>query len=606
MEQQIRNIAIIAHVDHGKTTLVDALLKQSETNIGKAATSERIMDSNELERERGITIFSKNASVMYKGVKINIIDTPGHADFGGEVERVLKMADGVLLLIDAKDGPMPQTRFVLKKALELGHKAIVVVNKIDLKDARPQEVLNATFDLFVDLGANDTQANFPVVYASAISGKAGLTPEYAAMTNIAPLFDAILEHVPPPEVKLDAPLQMLVVSLAPDSYKGKLAIGRMYAGTVKTGTDVMHMHRDGTMAKQRVTAVLVFDGLSRIEVPEGHAGDLVAIAGMPDVMIGDTIADANNPTALPPIHIEQPTVKMMFGVNTSPFAGREGQYSTSRNLHDRLAKELETDVALRVDQGETMDTFIVSGRGELHLSILIEKMRREGYEFHASRPEVIFHEENGVELEPIEDVWIDVPETYSGSIIEALGRRKGEMVNMHMDHGTCHFHFRVATRGLIGFRSQLMRLTRGLAIMNTLFKAYAPLVGTIETNPHGSLIAFEAGMSINYGLLAAEQRGALFIGPNVEVYAGMVVGENAKPEDLEVNVCKTKRLSNMRSKGDGVSESLAPPRELSLEDCLEYIGADEFVEVTPKSIRIRKRELDANKRKRTKREEANE
>lgn len=599
----IRNIAIIAHVDHGKTTLVDALLRQSETRLGKVAEgSGLIMDSNEIERERGITIFSKNAAVMYKGVKINIIDTPGHADFGGEVERVLKMADGVLLLIDAKDGPMPQTRFVLKKALAMGHKAIVVINKVDLKEARCDEVLNETFDLFVDLGATDAQTDFPVVYASAIQGKAGMEADIAKMKDIVPLFETVLKHVPPPETKRDAPLQMLVVSLAPDNYKGKLAIGRIYAGKITTGTDVMHIDREGNMEKQRVIATMVFDGLTRKDVEVGEAGDIVAVAGIPNVHIGDTIADAEHPHALPPITIEKPTVKMMFGVNNSPFAGKEGEYVTSRHLRERLYKELETDVALHVEQGESMESFIVSGRGELHLAILIEKMRREGYEFHVSRPEVIFIKEAGVEKEPVEDVWVDVPEQYQGMVIEKMGRRKGEMLNMHANHGITHFHFRIPTRGLIGFRNEFLTDTRGTGIMNTLFYGYAPLAGDIAGSPHGSLIAFEPGTSNTYGLLNAQERGSLFIGPGLEVYEGMVVGENAKAEDIEVNICKAKRLSNMRSKGEGVSEALTTPRVMSLEETLEYIGDDELVEVTPKSLRIRKKILKANERKRVRRE----
>ncbi|MDO8582194.1 MAG: translational GTPase TypA [bacterium] len=597
----IRNIAIIAHVDHGKTTLVDSLLKQSETSMGKSASTERIMDSNDIERERGITIFSKNAAVMYKGTKINIIDTPGHADFGGEVERVLKMADGVLLLIDAKDGPMPQTRFVLKKALAMGHKAIVVINKVDLKEARCEEVLNETFDLFVDLGATDRQTDFPVVYASAIQAKAGLEPDITKMKNIEPLFDTIIKSIPPPQIKLDAPLQMLVVSLVPDNYKGKLGIGRIYSGAITAGTDIMHIDREGKMEKQRVMATMVFDGLTRKEVPSVEAGDLVAVAGISNIHIGDTIADLENPVALPPINIEKPTVKMMFGVNNSPFAGQEGEYVTSRHLRERLYKELETDVALHVDQGETMESFVVSGRGELHLAILIEKMRREGYEFHVSRPEVIFIQEEGIEKEPVEDVWVDVPEQYQGIVIEKMGRRRGEMLNMHSSHGITHFHFRIPTRGLIGFRSEFLTDTRGTGIMNTLCCGYAPVAGDIAANPHGSLVAFEAGISNTYGLLMAQERGALFIGPAVQVYEGMVVGQNAKAEDIEVNICRTKKLSNMRSKGDGKAEALTTPRAMSLEETLEYVGDDEFVEVTPKSFRIRKKILNANERKRVKR-----
>lgn len=606
MEKKIRNIAIIAHVDHGKTTLVDSLLKQSQNfKLKTDASHELIMDSNELERERGITIFSKNAAIHYKDIKINIVDTPGHADFGGEVERIMRMVDGVLLVVDAKEGPMPQTKFVLKKALAAGHKAIVVINKIDKHDARPDWVLNQTFDLFVDLGASDEQTNFPVIYASAIAGKAGLTPNLGEMKDVTPLFETILEVIPEPKIDPLAPLQMLSVNLAYDNFKGKIAIGRLYSGTLKKGAEIAYINRDGKISKTKLTSVMTFDGLNRIEVPEAYAGDIVAIAGISDVSIGETIADLENPIALPTIAIEEPTVKMTFGVNTSPFAGIEGEYSTSRNLKERLERELETDVALKVAPSDSADRWVVAGRGELHLSILIEKMRREGYELQVSRPEVIYKEEGKNKLEPIEQLSIECPEEFSGSVIAKMGIRRGEMKDMRVDglsagrHGkTAHLEFVIPTRGLIGYRNEFMTDTKGLGIMNSLFLGYESYKGDFDASPHGSLISFEDGESNSYGLFAAQERGRLFIGPNVKVYAGMVIGENAKPEDLQVNVCKEKKLSNMRSKGDGVAKALDVPRIMGLEDALEYIGADELVEVTPKNIRIRKMSLSALERKR--------
>lgn len=599
MPQEIRNIAIIAHVDHGKTTLVDSLLKQSQSfKLKSDAVSELIMDSNELERERGITIFSKNASVIYKGIKINIVDTPGHADFGGEVERIMRMVDGVLLLVDAKEGPMPQTKFVLKKAIAAGHRAIVVINKIDKHDARVDWVLNQTFDLFVDLGASDEQTNFPVIYASAISGKAGLEPDLSKMTSVVPLFEKILETIPEPKINKDAPLQMLTVNLAYDNYKGKIAIGRLYSGTLKKGMEIAHINRDGKIAKTKLTSVMTFDGLGRVETEQAEAGDIVAIAGIPDISIGETIADATNPIALPTIEIEEPTVKMTFGVNTSPFAGNEGQYTTSRNIKERLEHELELDIALRVAPADTSEKWVVSGRGELHLSILIEKMRREGFELQVSRPQVIYKEEGKKKMEPIEQLSIECPEEFAGSVIQKMGIRRGEMKDMRVDGKTAHLEFTIPTRGLIGYRNEFMTDTKGLGIMNSLFLGYEEYKGDFETSPHGSLVAFEPGESNTYGLLAAQERGNLFIGPNVQVYEGMVVGQNAKPEDLSVNICKEKKLSNMRSKGDGVAEALDVPRDMGLENALEYIGDDELVEVTPKSIRIRKSSLSALERKR--------
>lgn len=598
---EIRNVAIIAHVDHGKTTLVDALLRQSKVHLDKNTNDDLIMDSNELERERGITIFSKNASVRFGETKINIIDTPGHADFGGEVERVLKMADGALLLIDAQEGPMPQTRFVLKKALELGLKIIVVINKIDKTNARITWALEKTFELFIDLGANDEQVDFPVVYASARSGKAGLAADLEKMTDITPVFETLVKYIPLSSGDSNAPFQLLVTTLSADSYKGKIAIGKVHRGVIKSGAQISHLSRDGQSHTEKITALMTFEGLARVEVQEAGVGDIVAIAGIDDTTIGDTIADKDHPEQLPTLAIEQPTVKMTFGVNTSPFAGKEGTYGTSRNIRERLFKELETDVALRVDEGRGTDEFIVSGRGELHLAILIERMRREGYELQVSRPEVIMKKnDDGSVLEPIEDVWIDVPEQYVGTVIEKMGRRKGELKNMHVDSGNAQFHFRIPTRGLIGYRSEFLTDTRGFGIMNTLFADFEPFMGDLDSNPHGSLIAFEPGTSNTYGLLNAQERGTLFMGAGQEVYEGQLVGSNPKGEDLEVNVCKEKRLSNMRSKGDGVAEAMDVPRLLGLEDALEYIGEDELVEVTPKSIRLRKKILSKHERKKNK------
>ncbi len=586
---KIINIAIIAHVDHGKTTLVDALLKQSrDFKLKSGAESNLIMDSNELERERGITIFSKNASVMYGEVKINIVDTPGHADFGGEVERIMRMVDGALLLVDAKEGPMPQTKFVLKNAIRAGHKIIVVINKIDKPGARPVWALDRTFDLFMDLGASDEQGDFPIIYASGISGKAGYDHTLESMTDIRPLFDSIIKNIPEPIINTGKPLQMLTVNLAYDNYKGKIAIGRLYSGTLKKGMEIAHIDRSGVIKKGVLSSVMVFDGLEKKETDAVAPGDIVAIAGIPDISIGETIADPEHPEALPTIAIERPTVKMSFAVNTSPFTGREGQYSTSRNIAERLAQELETDVALRLEKTDATDTWIVSGRGELHLSILIEKMRREGYEFQVSKPQVIFSEENGKKMEPIERASIEVPEAFTGVVINELGPRKGIMAEMRTEKGMAYIEFLVPTRGLIGFRNQFLTSTKGQGIINSLFEKYEEYKGDIESNPHGSLVASEAGTTKIYGLLGAEGRGELFVGPGTEVYEGQIVGQNAKAQDLRVNVCKEKQLSNMRAKSDGSMEFLKVPRTLTLEEAIEFIGDDELLEVTPKSIRPRK------------------
>ncbi len=613
---ELRNIAIIAHVDHGKTTLVDALLKQSANfKLKTGATSELIMDSNELERERGITIFSKNASVRYKDVKINIVDTPGHADFGGEVERIMRMVDGVLLLVDAKEGPMPQTKFVLRKAIQAGHKVIVVVNKIDKPDARPEWALNATYDLFFELDATEEQIEFPVIYAAARDGKAGTTKDLAAMKDIEPIFEAIVKHLPPPsptfasaadaKVGLGKPagiLQFLTVNLAYDNYKGKIAVGRLYSGTLKKGATVAHVTRDGVVKKEALTSVMLFDGLNRVDVDSAEAGDIVAIAGILDITIGETITDPEKPMPLPVIEIDEPTIKMTFAVNTSPFRGKEGKFTTSRNLKERLEKELETDVALKVTPTETNDKWTVAGRGELHLSILIEKMRREGFEIEVSKPQVIFKEKEGQKLEPLELVSIEVPEQYSGVIIEMLGKRLGEMRNMRMDDKKIAFmDFAVPTRGLIGIRNKFLTSTKGTGVMNTIFLGYEPYKGDITAIPHGSIVATETGQSTNYGLLTAQGRGTLFIGPGVAIYQGMVVGENAKEGDVMVHVAREKQLNNFRAKNEGVTDDLEVPLNLSLEDALDYIDDEELVEVTPRNIRIRKKYLTEVDRKRAER-----
>lgn len=611
IRNDIRNIAIIAHVDHGKTTLVDAMLKF--TNAVKDTGSDLLMDSMDLERERGITIRAKNASLMYGDTKINIIDTPGHADFGGEVERTLKMADGVLLLVDAQEGPMPQTKFVLKKALELGHKAIVVINKIDKPGALVENTINKTFDLFVQLGANDAQLDFPILYASGIAGVASDSLESAMQMienksasnqeKIAPLFDSIIKNLPGPEITEGQPFAMLVLALAYDNYKGKIGIGKIQSGSVKKGQNLAQIKHDGSKNVSRVIALQMYQGMASIEVEEASAGDIVAISGFDSIQIGETLSDSQNPVQLDPVAVEPPTVKMTFGVNTSPFAGKEGKLVTSRNIRDRLYKELETNVALRVDDTDQGDTFMVSGRGELHLAVLIETMRREGFELQVSQPQVIFHEENGQKMEPYEFVTIDVPGEYQGVIIEQIGKRGGEMLSMDTQAtGDMHLEYKMPTRGLIGLKNLLLTRTRGTAVINNLFDGYQPL-HTIDThsNDHGSLVASESGVSNAYGLNNAQERGTMFIGPAVEVYEGMVVGQNALNDDIELNVCKTKKLTNMRSAGADDAIILVPPHPITLDFAMEYIGPDELVEVTPQSIRIRKRLLSALDRKRSKR-----
>ena len=595
---KLKNIAIIAHVDHGKTTLVDSLLKQSSTADTQKFEGSTIMDTNELERERGITIFSKNAAVTFEDTKINIVDTPGHADFGGEVERIMNLVDGALLLVDAKEGPMPQTRFVLKKAIQAGHRIIVVINKIDKPDARPDWVLNQTFDLFVELGASDEQTDFPVIYASAKQGKAGMDDDLSKMTDIKPLFEAIVKYIPTPNFDPNGYLQVSTVNTVQDTFKGRLGIGRVIRGTFKPGT-AMWINRQGEQKIVKVNSIMVFDGLGRKEVSEAPAGEVVAFNGIADLKIGETITDPQHPEALPVVDIEEPTVKMTFGINTSPFAGQEGQYTTSRNIKERLEKELQNDVALKVDFSKGADSFEVSGRGELHIAILIEKMRREGFELQVSKPQVIFKEIDGQKQEPFEEVEIEVPDNLSGVVIEKLGKRKGELKDMHTDENNiAHLKFEIPTRGLIGYRNEFTIDTKGLGILNTLLLGYRPYAGEFNRDEHGSLIAHENGTAVTYGLLIAEGRGVLFVSPQTKVYEGMIIGQNSKPDDLVVNVCKEKRLTNMRSKGDGVAESLAPPREMNLENALEYISDDELVEVTPKSIRLRKKLLKEHERRR--------
>ncbi len=596
----IRNIAIIAHVDHGKTTLVDALLTQSKTEMHKDTAETLIMDNNELERERGITIFSKNASVIWnnptspneEGVKINIIDTPGHADFGGEVERVLKMADGCLLLVDAKEGPMPQTRFVLKKALEMKHKIIVVVNKIDKPDARINHVLDKTLDLFLELGADDKTADFPIIYASAKNGKAGLTESIDEMTDITPVFETILKEIPPPTGDSEKPLQMLITTLSSDTHKGRIATGRIYNGKIRTGQEVSHITREGEIKKAKISSLMTFAGLGKAEIPEAQAGDIVAIAGITNPVIGETVADANSPEALPLLKIEEPTIRARFMINNSPFAGKEGEFKTSRQIEERLYKETETDMALRVES-DSRGGWIVSGRGELHLAILIERMRREGYEFQVGRPQVIDKEIDGRKMTPYEQVFIEVPDEYAGSVIQKMGTRHAELKDMRAENGITSLDFIISSKGLFGYRGEFVTDTKGLGIINTLFHEYGPDSGYTHEREQGSLVAHETGMANMYGLTNIQDRGNLFIGPSTSVYKGQVVGQNSRNDDISVNVCKTKHLTNMRSKGEGVSEYFKTPKTMGLEEALEYIADDELVEITPQNIRIRKLILDA-------------
>ncbi|WP_129127361.1 translational GTPase TypA [Geomonas oryzae] len=597
MQEKIRNIAIIAHVDHGKTTLVDAMLKQSGVFRENEAITERVMDSNDLEKERGITILAKNLSIHHGGYKINIVDTPGHADFGGEVERVLKMVDSVLLLVDALDGPMPQTRFVLKKSLDLGLKPIVVINKVDRPGARPSEVVDMVFDLFCELQASDAQLDFAICYTSAKMGYAMREMEHPS-DNMEPLFELIKENVHPPEGNADAPFQLLVTNIDYNDYIGRIATGKIFNGKVSSGETVALIKRDGTISKGRVTKLLGYEGLKQVEIAEAYTGDIVTIAGFTEVGIGETLAAADNPMPLPYVAIDEPTLSMNFIVNSSPFAGREGKLVTSRNIRERLDRELRTNVSLRVANTANADTFQVSGRGELHLSILIENMRREGFEMAVSKPEVIMRMVDGVRHEPMEYLVVDVPSEYQGAIIERMGPRKGEMVSMNPMGETVRLEFIVPARGLIGIRGEFLTETRGTAVITHTFHNYAPYKGEIPGRKNGVLIAMEQGETTAYSLDALQPRGILFLGAGVEVYGGMIIGQHAKDNDLEVNPCKGKKLTNVRASGSDDAIKLTPPRVLTLEQALEFIDEDELVEVTPVSIRLRKKELDPTKRKR--------
>jgi GTP-binding protein len=607
--KDLRNIAIIAHVDHGKTTLVDAMLKQARVFRENQQVMERVMDSNALERERGITILAKNTAIVIPDpqtgelVKINIVDTPGHADFGGEVERVMNMVDGVLLLVDAAEGPMPQTRFVLKKALQMGHKAIVVINKMDRRDAEPDRALNLTFDLFIELGASEEQADFPVIYTNGLTGQAGLNWEMSP--NLQPLFEAILRRIPAPKVEPDKPLQLLITNLGYDDYRGVTAIGRIFAGKLQAGQPVARMMLNGQIVPERARYLYVHQGLERVEVERAEAGEIVALAGLEGIAIGETLADLENPVALPKIKVEEPTVRMTFGVNTSPLSGKEGKWSTSRKLRERLFEELRNNVALRVEETESPDTFLVSGRGELHLAILIETMRREGYEFQVSRPEAIFHRgEDGEMLEPYEEVHIDTSADTVGVVVEMLGGRRGKMIDLiNNPDNTVHLTYLAPTRGLLGFRYQFLTATRGMGVMNTIFRGYDALAGPISSRATSSIVAWEPGTTTNFGLKNAEERGILFLGPGVEVYEGMVVGETQRPSDLSVNVCKKKHLTNMRNSNKDIEVRLTPPRDMSLDEAIEYLSEDELLEVTPQNFRIRKRILNTEDRGKSQKKE---
>ncbi|MBR2279357.1 MAG: translational GTPase TypA [Ruminococcus sp.] len=594
--ENLRNIAIIAHVDHGKTTLVDQLLKQSGVFRENEEVNERVMDSNDLERERGITILSKNTAVMYNGTKINIVDTPGHADFGGEVERILMMVDGVVLLVDAFEGCMPQTRFVLKKALGLGKKPLVVLNKIDRPGARPEEVVDEVLDLFIELGADEDQLDFPVVYASAKDGYATEDPSETG-EDMTPLFNAIINEIPAPEGDSDGGLQLLLSNIDYDQFIGRIGVGRVERGTVKNGQQAVLCHSDGTTTNVKVAKLYQFEGLKRVESETATYGDIVCVSGIGDINIGETICDTENIDPLPFVKIDEPTVSMNFIVNNSPFAGQDGKYVTSRNIRERLFKEIETNIALRVEETDSADTFKVSGRGELHLSILIETMRRENYEFQVSRPQVITKTIDGVLCEPIEYLMIEVPDNYVGAVMEKLGSRKAELVNMGTrESGITHIEFKIPSRGLMGYRPEFLTDTNGNGIMNHVFDSYAPFKGEIITRHQGSLVAYETGDSVAYGLFQVQERGRLFIGPGVPVYEGMIVGESPKAGDIVVNVCKKKHITNTRASGSDDALKLTPPTVLSLEQCLEFIADDELVEVTPNHIRMRKTILSKEQR----------
>ena len=595
--QEIRNIAIIAHVDHGKTTLVDRMIYQARQQREQEKLGELILDNNDLERERGITILAKNVSVIYKGVKINVIDTPGHSDFGGEVERVLNMADGVILLVDAFEGCMPQTRFVLKKALALRKKVVVVINKIDRPGARPAEVVDEVIDLFIELGADEDQIEFPVVFASARDGYASYDSNDRS-GDMTPIFESIINEIPAPTGDMDGDTQVLFSSLDYDDYVGRLGIGRIERGVVKPGTQYVLCRRDGSEEKVKISKLYIFNGLRKVEVSSAAAGEIICAAGITDVNIGETLCDPEDVQPLQFIKIDEPTISMNWIVNDSPFAGQEGKYVTSRNIRDRLFKEVETNVSMRVEETDTTDTFKVSGRGELHLSILIETMRREGYEFAVSRPEVIFKkDENGKLLEPMEDLVVEVPEEYVGAVIQKLGSRKAELRDMQANPGAAtHLEFNVPSRGLIGYRSEFMTDTNGNGIMNQTFAGYEPYKGDIETRERGSLVSYEQGVTSAYGLFNVQDRGVLFVGPGVEVYEGMIVGESTRSDDIVVNVCKTKHLTNTRASGSDDALRLVPPEQLSLEQCMEFIADDELLEITPESLRLRKRILSKEQR----------
>ena len=599
--QKIRNVAIIAHVDHGKTTLVDAMLKQSGIFRDNEQVSERVMDSNDLEKERGITILSKNTAVHYGDIKINIVDTPGHADFGGEVERVLKMVDGVVLLVDAFEGAMPQTREVLKKSLALNLKPIVVINKIDRPGARPLQVVDDVLDLFIELGANDDQLEFPVVYASGKQGIATLDLNTPGK-DLKPLFETIINTIEPPKCDLDGTMQMLVSNIDYDDYVGRIAIGRVERGTIELGMPVAICKKEDKIENARITKLYTYDGLKRIEVEKASAGDIIALSGVTDINIGDTICDYNNPEKIPFVDIDEPTVSMTFSVNNGPFAGQEGQFITSRHIRDRLFKELDRNVSLRVKETESPDSFEVSGRGELHLSVLIETMRREGFELLVSRPKVIFKDIDGVKCEPIERLVVNVPDDCVGNVIEKLGKRKAEMLNMEpAEIGHTKLEFKIPARGLIGYRTEFMTDTKGNGTMSHIFDGYEPYKGEIQARTRGTIVAFERGKSITYGLYNAQDKGDLFIGPGVEVYEGMIVGLNSRSEDLAINVCKEKHLTNTRASGSDEALRLVPPIQMSLEKAIEFIQDDELVEVTPKNIRLRKKILDNKERERAER-----
>ncbi len=590
--ENLRNIAIIAHVDHGKTTLVDGLLRQSGIFRENQQVDERVMDNNDLEKERGITILSKNTSLLYNDIKINIVDTPGHADFGGEVERVLKMVDGVLVLVDAFEGCMPQTRFVLKKALSLDLRPIIVVNKIDRPNARPYEVIDEVLELFLELEATDDQFNSPVVYASGRDGYATLDPE-AKGEDLKPLLDMIVNHVPAPKGEEDEPLQLLISNIDYDDYVGQMAVGRVERGTAKVGQTAVICKKDGSTTQIRLTKMYMYEGLKRVEAETASIGDIVLVSGVGDVKIGETICDVDCPEPLPFVDIDEPTISMHFSVNNSPFAGKEGEFVTRRHLRDRLFKEMITNVSLRVEETDSTETFKVSGRGELHLSVLVETMRRQGYEFQVSKPEVITKEVDGKVMEPMELLIVDVPEEYTGTVIQTLSERKAQMLNMNAGNsGNTRIEFNIPSRSLIGYRSQLLTDTRGNGIMNHILNGYEEFKGEIPVRQRGSLVAFEDGETVTYGLFNAQERGSLFVGPGEKVYMGMVVGENNRTGDIDVNVCKKKHVTNMRASGSDEALRLVPPVVMSLENCIEFLNDDELLEVTPKSLRIRKRILD--------------